>query len=334
MFKEEVINDRLSIFRNDKIHFLNSFEEDVRNGLTSEKKFLLPKYFYDERGSELFEKICSTKEYYPTRSETEILDNLSDTISERNIDKNMIVELGSGTSVKTELLIRSFLKERNELLYIPLDVSNIIIESSRQLNENYSRLVINGVISFYEEGMEFIVSRFDSPKIILFLGSSIGNFTHEESIDLMRMLAKYMNETDRLLIGFDLVKETKILEDAYNDADGITAEFNLNILSRINRELNANFKLESFKHKAVFNKEDSRIEMYLESLSDMNVELKSIDEIIKLKKGELIHTENSYKFNKRMINELAERSGLIFSDYYTDEKEYFALCAFRLKGNL
>lgn len=330
MFKEEVISERLSIYRSDKIHFINSFAEDVRTGLTSENKYFLPKYFYDEKGSELFELICKTKEYYPTRSETEILEQLSDTISFRNIDKDLIVELGSGTSVKTELLIRSFLKERKKLNYIPVDVSNIIIESSQQLVEKIPNLFIKGVISFYEEGMEFIVSNFKSSKIILFLGSSIGNFSPEERLDFMKMLSKFMNESDRLLIGFDLVKDKKILEDAYNDSEGITAEFNLNILSRINRELSADFKVDNFKHKAIFNEEKSRIEMYLESLAEMSVELKKIDEKITLRKGELIHTENSYKFNKKMINDLAEKSGMIFSDYYKDEKEYFSLCAFRI----
>lgn len=330
MFKEDFINEKLSIYRSDKIHFKNSFEEDVKAGLNSDRKFLLPKYFYDEKGSKFFELICRTKEYYPTRSETEILELLSETISKRNIDKDMIVELGSGTSVKTELLISSFLKERDKLDYIPVDVSNVIIESSKQLTSKFSNLHVNGFISFYEDGMEYIASHFNSPKVILFLGSSIGNFSPEERIDFMKMLGKYMNITDRLLIGFDLIKDRKILEDAYNDSEGITADFNLNILERINRELNADFIIKNFKHKSVFNAAENRIEMYLESQHDMEVKLKGIDEKIILKKGELIHTENSYKFNKTIINDLAENSGMVFSDYYTDEKEYFALCAFRL----
>lgn len=330
MFKEDFINEKLSIYRSDKIHFKNSLEEDVKAGLNSDRKFLLPKYFYDEKGSKFFELICRTKEYYPTRSETEILKLLSETISKRNIDKDMIVELGSGTSVKTELLISSFLKERDKLDYIPVDVSNVIIESSKQLTSKFSNLHVNGFISFYEDGMEYIASHFNSPKVILFLGSSIGNFSPEERIDFMKMLGKYMNITDRLLIGFDLIKDRKILEDAYNDSEGITADFNLNILERINRELNADFIIKNFKHKSVFNAAENRIEMYLESQYDMEVKLKGIDEKINLKKGELIHTENSYKFNKTIINDLAKSSGMVFSDYYTDEKEYFALCAFRL----
>lgn len=330
MFKEDFINEKLSIYRSDKIHFKNSLEEDVKAGLNSDRKFLLPKYFYDEKGSKFFELICRTKEYYPTRSETEILELLSETISKRNIDKDMIVELGSGTSVKTELLISSFLKERDKLDYIPVDVSNVIIESSKQLTSKFSNLHVNGFISFYEDGMEYIASHFNSPKVILFLGSSIGNFSPEERIDFMKMLGKYMNITDRLLIGFDLIKDRKILEDAYNDSEGITADFNLNILERINRELNADFIIKNFKHKSVFNAAENRIEMYLESQHDMEVKLKGIDEKIILKKGELIHTENSYKFNKTIINDLAKSSGMVFSDYYTDEKEYFALCAFRL----
>lgn len=331
MNEVEIINDRLKIYRSDKLLFGNSFAEDVKSGLKSFQKYLLPKYFYDENGSKIFELICNTPEYYPTSSETEILDLLSDTISERNMDKDLIVELGSGSSVKTELLLRSFLNVREKLEYVPVDVSSIIIESSKHLINRFPNLFINGVISLYEEGMEFIISNFKSSKLILFLGSSIGNFSPDERLEFMKMLSKYMNKSDRLLIGFDLVKDTKILEAAYNDSEGVTAKFNLNILTRINRELDGDFDINKFKHKAVFNKEENRIEMYLESIDDMTVDLKFINEKVILKKGELIHTENSYKFDKNMINDLADKSGMIFSDYYTDAKEYYSLCAFRLK---
>lgn len=330
-FKEDKINDRLKVFHtNNQLH-VNSFSEDVREGLTSKVKYLLPKYFYDKRGSELFEQICGTEEYYPTRTETRILKDLSGTIAQRNTDKKMLVELGSGSSVKTDQLIRSFLSERNTFKYIPIDVSDIIIDSSIFLTDKYPELNVEAVISFYEEGMEFTVQRDSSPKLILFLGSSIGNFSKNERTDFMKMLKTYMNESDRLLIGFDMIKDKAVLEKAYNDSRGITAEFNLNILQRINNELGGNFDSSEFEHVAFFNESKSRIEMHLRAKSKVTFKIKEIGEKISFEAGEMIHTENSYKFSRQMINELAEDSGLEFSDYYADEKNYFSLCAFKLK---
>ncbi|MDQ3018956.1 MAG: L-histidine N(alpha)-methyltransferase [Bacteroidota bacterium] len=330
-FRKDTINERLNIYYLNNLSQTNTFAEEVKLGLTSERKFLLPKYFYDERGSKLFEQICRTKEYYPTRTETNILKNLSDTISERNKDKNLIVELGSGSSLKTNYLIKSFLKTRDRLCYTPIDVSNILVESSKLLIETYEKLFINGIVSFYKEGIDFIFSLDNSPKLIIFLGSSIGNFTEEERILFMKMLKNDMKEADRLLIGFDLVKDKKVLEDAYNDSKGITAEFNLNILHRINTELDGKFNLKKFEHKAIFNADESRIEMYLIAKEKMEIAINGIEETIKFEKEEKIHTENSYKFTNEMINRLAENSGLEFSDCYSDERNYFSLCAFRPK---
>lgn len=331
VFKEEIVNNRLRVYHTDNLLHINSFSDDVRAGLTSKNKYLLPRYFYDKKGSDLFEKICETEEYYPTRTEKNILKKFSGIISERNSSKKLIVELGSGSSVKTEFLIESFLKDKGSLLYVPVDVSDTIIEISENLTAKYRGLHIEAVISFYEEGMDFIVSREGSSKLILFLGSSIGNFSGEERIAFMKMLGKYMNESDRLLIGFDLIKDKEVLENAYNDSRGYTAQFNLNLLNRINRELEANFDTDEFEHLAFFNEKENRIEMHLKAGAEMTVEIKGIGEKIMFKKGEMIHTENSYKFNYEMIKELAENSGLEFSDHYTDEKEYFSLCAFKLK---
>lgn len=326
-----IINERLKIYELKHLSKTNSFAEDVKIGLTSENKYLLPKYFYDSKGSELFEKICDTEEYYPTRTEISILKNLSDIISERNIEKNLIVELGSGSSVKTNYILSSFLKLRDRLHYVPIDVSRILIESSKVLIEKYDKLFITGLISFYQEGIDFIFSLDKSPKLILFLGSSIGNFEQKDAIDFLKMVKRNMNEEDRLLIGFDLVKDKKVLEDAYNDKTGITEEFNLNILKRINKELDADFDLKKFEHSAVYNEIECRIEMYLIAKEDIVVNVKKINENVHFKKGEKIHTENSYKFTYDMINELAGKSGMEFSDYYTDDRNYFSLCAFKIK---
>ncbi|MEP7146303.1 MAG: L-histidine N(alpha)-methyltransferase, partial [bacterium] len=312
--QEEIISERLKIYYPEKFPQKNSFAEDVKIGLTSERKFLLPKYFYDSAGSELFEQICSTEEYYPTRTEISILKNLSDDISERNSDKNLIVELGSGSSVKTDHILSSFCRKRDYLRYVPIDVSDILIDSSKVLVEKYKNLFITGIISFYEEGLEFIVSRDNSPKLIFFLGSSIGNFTEAEAIEFMKMLKDHMSNEDRLLIGFDMVKERKILVDAYNDSQGFTSLFNMNILERINNELDGRFDVSKFEHRGVFNEERSRMEMHLLAKENMEVEIKKVNLKINFVKGEKIHTENSYKFTYDMINKLAEKSGLNFSD--------------------
>lgn len=330
-FKEEIISSRLKVYHTNNLLHTNSFSEDVSRGLNSEVKYLLPKYFYDKRGSELFEQICGTEEYYPTRTETEILKKLSGIISERNSGRKLLVELGSGSSVKTEYLIRSFLNNRSSFIYVPIDVSDIIIESSKILTDKYPGLKVDAIISFYEEGMDFIVHKNNSPKLMLFLGSSIGNFSRDDRTDFMKMLKKYMNEDDRLLIGFDMIKDKDILEKAYNDSKGITAEFNLNILQRINKELDGNFDPAEFGHVAFYNERMSRIEMHLKARSQMTVDINATGEKISFEKGEMIHTENSYKFNKQMINELAEETGLEFSDYYTDEKNYFSICTFKIK---
>lgn len=326
-------SDRLTVYLLESFSKTNSFSEDVRAGLTNARKYLLPKYFYDERGSMLFEKICNTKEYYPTRTETEILKNMSGEISERNKDKDLLVELGSGSSVKTNMILSSFLETRKSLNYTPIDVSKILIESSKKLTQRFENLYIKGIISFYEEGMDFFSSMDKSPKLILFLGSSIGNFSKYEAVNFLKMLSGNMNKEDRLIIGFDMLKDKEILESAYNDACGITAEFNLNLLHRINRELGGNFDAKKFRHEALFNEGKSRIEMYLVSQEKLSVNIDACY-TVDFEKGEKIHTENSYKYSREMINELAEDSGLEFSDYYSDRKNFFSLCTFRLHQKL
>lgn len=329
-YEEEVISRRLRIIRLEKFEGTNSFADDVSMGLSASHKFLLPKYFYDDKGSELFEKICATKEYYPTLTEISILKNLSGSISERNMDKDIIIELGSGSSYKTGYILEAFCRDRDEVHYYPIDVSDIIIESSKALTDRFRNLNVTGLISFYQEGLDFIISREHKPKLILFLGSSIGNFTAPESVEFMKMLKNDMTSEDRLLIGFDMVKDRKVLVDAYNDSAGVTAEFNLNILRRINTELDGDFQIDKFEHQAVFNEEKSRIEMYLMALEEMKVTINKMGKSFYFKKGEKIHTENSYKFTHEMIDKLARDSGLEFSDRYSDEKNYFSLCAFKL----
>ena len=326
--RKKVINSRLNIYYSNRTNNVNSFAEDVKTGLTASNKFLLPKYFYDIKGSELFEKICLTPEYYVTVTEASILKKYADEIAKYNESRTILEELGSGTSVKTKLLISSFIKKYKTLHYVPIDVSEIMIQSSEKLIDEFTGLNISGIIADYIEGIEIAANLFTEPKLILFLGSSIGNFDLFHAEQFVQFISSKMNYGDCLMIGFDMVKDIKVLNAAYNDKEGITAEFNMNLLTRMNNELEAEFDLNNFRHFSYFNQDKSRIEMHLVSLKDQQVKINAIDSTINFLQGERIHTENSYKFTKEMIAEIAAYSGLEFSKMWTDEKKYFSLCLF------
>jgi len=324
-----VYNERFKIFNALNGGGANAFNEDVKRGLISFPKYLHPKYFYDQKGSELFEKICHTPEYYVTRTEIVILKNISGEIAGLNFDKKVIVELGSGSSVKTKYIINSFLKSHTELKYIPIDVSEIMISSSDNLVSEFEDLKIDGILAEYETGLDISRTVVKNPKMIIFLGSSIGNFNLADAEKFIQHISNVMNTGDTLLIGFDLVKDTGVLNAAYNDADGYTALFNLNLLNRINSELQGEFILDKFSHKAFFNEIESRIEMHLVSIDEQDICIHAIREKIHFECGETIHTENSYKFNDEMINSLASDAGLEIEKIWKDDKKYFALCLMR-----
>ncbi len=329
VYVEEKINDRLSVFRVENGNGKNTFAEDVTYGLTSIPKGLHPKYFYDLKGSELFELICETPEYYVTRTESSILQKSASEIAAMNSDKKVIVELGSGSSVKTRYILSSFINNSGNITYIPIDVSDILIESAKNLLNDFEGLNIKGVISEYEEALEVVNEVVGEPKIIVFLGSSIGNFTQFEARDLIAAISSVMKKNDVFLIGFDLVKDINVLNAAYDDSKGITAKFNLNILERINNELGGNFDLSKFEHNAFFNEAESRVEMHLVSQEGQEVYIRDTDETIHFDKGETIHTENSYKFTDEIIDVLASSAGLIVDKHWKDESNWFELCLMR-----
>jgi L-histidine Nalpha-methyltransferase len=318
-------NSRLRIIDAVNGSLKNSFSTDIKHGLQSMPKFIPPKYFYDTIGSELFEKICATKEYYVTRTEASILKKYSPEIAELNSGKMVMVELGSGSSVKTKYLLNSFLALKGGFEYVPIDVSDIMVSSSNALIREFGGLRINGILSEYADGLSITSRFFNKNKIIVFLGSSIGNFSKQDSKEFMVHIASGMKDNDSLLIGFDLVKDINVLNAAYDDEEGVTAAFNLNLLGRINRELGGEFETEKFRHKAFFNSAESRIEMHLVSLEDQDVCIHSIGKSVHFDKGETIHTENSYKFTDEMIRTLAAHAGLEVTDIWKDDNNYFAL---------
>lgn len=330
-FEYEIVeNNRFQLYRLQSDVVRHSFAEDVHDGLRNTPKKLLPKYFYDDIGSELFEKITSTPEYYPTRTERQILKNSMNEIKSICQDIKIISELGSGSSEKTKIILESFLAEKQELTYIPIDVSDILIPSSESLLSRYHDLDITGIVAEYEPGLSLLTGFDDYAKLLIFLGSSIGNYNREEAGDLLQNISDSMGERDFVLIGFDLVKDSNILNQAYNDSEGITEAFNLNILSRINRELDGNFNLEDFSHKAFYNIIASRIEMHLVSQKDQQVFLKGLNRKYEFTEGESIHTENSHKFTDQSIAEMAASASLNVVKTWKDPNNYFALTLFSL----
>ncbi len=325
-----LVNERFELYRQQVADVKNSFAEDVEQGLSANPKILSPKYFYDDTGSELFEKITTTPEYYPTRTERKILaKNMSDII-ENCPDTEIIAELGSGSSEKTKIIIQSFLRGNDHLTYMPIDVSDILIPSSENLLRTHKNLRVTGIVSEYEPGLELLSDISDAPKLILFLGSSIGNFDTNAAKELLRHISDSMNRQDSLLIGFDLLKNVDVLHAAYNDTQGYTKAFNLNMLHRINRELDANFATEQYRHKAFFNSLASRVEMHLISEQEQLVSVNKLNRKFSFKKGESIHTENSHKFNDASINDLAASAGLRVLRSWKDADNYFALTLFNL----
>lgn len=324
-YKKYVIDNTLQYFKPHSTKIEKTFADEIFSSLNGDSKYINPKFFYDKKGSILFEKICDLHEYYPTRTEIEILKTLQKELSPFLDDSFRLVELGSGSSIKTRLILDIFAKIQNKIEYFPIDISEILTESSELLQRDYQGLQITGIIDTYEGGLEFIEKYDDKKNLIIFLGSSFGNFTPDEGKIFLQKINSIMKNEDLFLIGLDLVKNKKILEDAYDDSQGITAKFNLNVLSRINDELDANFVLNNFKHVAKYNEKDQRVEMYLKSLVNQSVIISKANLSLKLKQGELIHTEHSHKYKLSQIKELMEDTGFIIKQNWLDENNHFAL---------
>lgn len=324
-YKKYVIDSKLQYFKPHATKIEKTFAEEIRLSLTKNQKSIAPKFFYDKKGSALFEKICSLPEYYPTRTEIMILKKLQIELPDFLDHSFRLVELGSGASIKTRLLLDIFTKLQDRIDYFPIDISEILTESSEQLLADYDDLHITGIIDTYEGGLKFLQNFDDKKNLILFLGSSFGNFSPDDGYAFLQKINSAMKSGDLFLIGLDLVKDVQILESAYNDSQCVTAEFNLNVLSRINDELDADFDLINFKHHAIYNKEDQRIEMYLRSLVNQSVIISKSNLSLYLQKDELIHTEYSRKFQVSQIRELLTSVGFKIKNIWLDDGENFSL---------
>ena len=319
------IHSRLNYFQSNQSKSIRSFAEEISESLTSDFKSINPKFFYDDKGSELFEKITKLPEYYLTRTETKILEQLDGNFLKHLPTKIRLVELGSGSSEKTRIVLDLLSKHQPHVQYFPIDISDILRESAHDLHKDYENLHITGIIDTYEGGLEFIKNYDDVPNLIAFLGSSFGNFTFEEGKSFLQKINSEMKNDDLFLIGLDLVKDSKILENAYDDSHGITAEFNLNVLSRINNELDADFNLSQFEHHAVYDHKNQRVDMYLRSLANQSITISKVDLSLQLEKDELIHTEHSHKYSIPQIKNMMTTNGFQIKQIWQDDKNHYAL---------
>jgi L-histidine Nalpha-methyltransferase len=303
---------------------------DVLRGLSAEPKWLPPKLFYDAEGSRLFEEITRTPEYYLTRTERAILEQFAGEIVRAAGSNLTLVELGAGSAYKTRVLIRAILRRQLRLEFHPVDVSPAALSQAvASLNGDFPRLHVSPIAADYSHDLPDLRSR-PGQKLVLFIGSTIGNFEPDEARDFLKRLARALQPGDALLLGFDMVKDTQMLQAAYNDAAGLTAQFNKNILSRMNRELGADFELEEFKHVALWNARKSRMEMHLESRVDQRVWIRDLQREFQFSFGERIHTENSYKFTEASIARLLRQSGVTVEQAWSDENRWFSVVLARV----
>ncbi|MFN3348083.1 L-histidine N(alpha)-methyltransferase [Pseudorhodoplanes sp.] len=303
-----------------------SFAHDVVAGLSATPKRIAPKYFYDSDGSRLFEDITRTAEYYPTRSEHEILRMQAGAIVQHFPTGAALVEFGSGACIKVRFLLDAARKLK---AYVPVDIAGEFLNAeAAALRKHYPNLVILPVVADFMEPFALPEAVADLPKIGFFPGSTIGNFEPHEAAAFLRHAGTILGKGAVMIVGVDLVKDEKVLNAAYNDAAGVTARFNLNLLRRINRELGGNFKLDGFEHHAFYNRERNRIEMHLASRARQKVTVAG--SAFEFRAGETIHTENSYKYSPESFAALARGAGWKLLDRWTDAKGNFAVCALEL----
>jgi len=326
----------LQILRQHNSSLNQTFEkdgEDVIQGLLKTPKSLPPKYFYDDRGSELFEKICDLPEYYPTRTEAWILNEYAHEIAEIT-GTCELVELGSGSSTKTHFLLNAYQKVANLLTdsipdafsYIPVDVSGGILKTSvLHLQQKYSNLSIEGLLGTYDEALVYLGKNHRRSRMIFFLGSSIGNFTPLESDDFLGKVSHALTKGDYFLLGLDLQKPRQILEAAYNDSQQVTAAFNLNMLAHLNWRFRGDFDLDLFTHQAIYNQIDHQIEMYLYARSPHQASLDILDLKVQFQAGESILTEISRKFDLAAVQVQLRSQGLETIKIWTDPQQWFGL---------
>lgn len=299
-----------------------AFLDEVLSGMSERPRSLPCKYFYDRRGSALFDQICELDEYYLTRTEAAITNQYVSEMGEQIGEGVMLVEYGSGSSSKTRLLLAHL---PNPVAYVPIDISRKhLLQTAEELRRDYPEIEILPVAADFTKDFDLPTPKTPYQHIaVYFPGSTIGNFLEHEAVTLLKSIAQRCGKGGGLLIGIDLQKDTEVLEQAYDDSEGVTAEFNLNLLHRMREELGAEIEIDQFEHVARYCNDRNRIEIYLKSLRDQTVvvEEKTFD----FQEGELIHTEYSHKYSIESFARLAAKAGLTLQKSWTDDRGYFAV---------
>jgi L-histidine Nalpha-methyltransferase len=301
-----------------------SLADDVLDGLTRPFKELPPKHFYDARGAELFDRICELPEYYPTRTERSILQDAAEQLASAT-GAAELVELGSGTAAKTRVLLAALHRAGTLKLYVPVDVTESMVrDCAEELTNEYPGLRVHGVIGDFERHLDRVPEPV-GPRIVVFLGGTIGNFPPGSRRRFLRQIGRLLGPEDHLLLGTDLVKDPQVLTQAYDDAQGVTAEFNRNLLQVLNRELQADFDPEDFEHVALFNREHEWIEMRLRARREHTTTVHDLGLSVHFEQGEEMRTEISAKFTRDRIEDDLSSAGLEIVSWLTDPEELFAL---------
>lgn len=313
----------------------STFARDVRTGLTSFPKFLSSRYFYDEKGDKLFQDIMNMPEYYLTRKEYEILNSSREEITRLFFEETSgidLIELGAGDGKKTKILLRHMSEKGLDFTYIPIDISqNALDLLENSICEELPGVQVQSMQGTYFEVLEQLGQYNDRRKVLLFLGSNIGNLLHENAVDFLSQIRELMNENDLLFIGFDQKKNPQTILNAYNDAQGITAEFNKNLLRRINQELDGDFNTDTFLHWEVYDPESGTAKSYLVSKLEQTVNLNTLDLKVHFKAWETIHTEISQKYDDEVVTWLAGKAGLQIEHVFSDSEKYFKDYLFRTR---
>ncbi len=306
---------------------IENVRKEIVEGLRAESKYISSKFFYDKKGSKLFEEITQLPEYYPTRTEKSILCEVAPRLMS-DLKNTDIIELGSGDCSKITILLSEIAPENLESTkYIPVDVSRSAInDSAQELVEKFPELEVNGLVADFITQLDLLPN--SRKRLFLFLGSTLGNFTANVANNFLINLSNTMNIGDSFVLGIDLIKPIDVLHKAYNDSRGITADFNKNVLKAINNIVESNLELTDFEHHAFFNVKNSRIEMHLVANKDVLVNSPYADDEILIKKGEKIHTENSHKYSMERIEQLGQITGLKIKNIYIDSNKWFALIHF------
>ncbi|AFM03811.1 putative methyltransferase [Bernardetia litoralis DSM 6794] len=330
-----------STLNSESTNQFSTFEKDILEGLEATQKKLSSKYFYDEDGSKIFQIIMNLPEYYLTRCEYEIFESYKENLYEqfsKGTQTFNLIELGAGDGLKTQVLLSNFVNQNTPFSYLPIDISGEALHQLKvRFNKTIPSLNFEGLEGEYFEALAQLKTKNNlsekknTRNIVLFLGSNIGNFGDQQSLNFLTKLAQNLNQDDYLLLGFDLKKHPKIIKMAYNDANGITKAFNLNLLKRINRELDGNFNIEKFDFYSTYVPETGEVRSYIVSEAKQEVSLKKLNKTIKFEWGETIHTEISRKYSANQMKEITKEAGFEFVESYTDCKGYFMDMLLRVK---